>query len=117
MKRSSVFFFSFAFTHRFQFPLRIWWFSVGHPRVHETSPEVLLVIAISLLSVPDGSCMAVKCGWYLSTGAHRERYDVHDSVKMLVESVESVVSWPKSEDGSLVRFCQLVVTVLLLSSL
>jgi hypothetical protein len=41
-------------------------------------------------------------------------YDFHDSVQMLVESV---VSCPQSKDGSLVRPCQLVVTVLLLRSL
>jgi hypothetical protein len=50
----------------------------------------------------------------LSTGAHRGWYDFHDSVQMLVESV---VSCPQSKDGSLVRSCQLVVTVLLLRSL
>ena len=54
-----IFFFSFAFTLRFQFPLRIWWSSVGHPCVHKVSLGVLLVMAISLLSMPDGSCMSV----------------------------------------------------------
>jgi hypothetical protein len=40
----------------------------------------------------------------LSTGAHRGWYDFHDSVQMLVESV---VSCPQSNYGSLVRYCQL----------
>jgi len=60
-----IFFFSFAFTLGFQLPLRIWWCSVGHPRVHKASPGVLLVMTISLLSMPDGSRMSVKCGRYI----------------------------------------------------
>jgi hypothetical protein len=50
----------------------------------------------------------------LSTGEHRGWYDFHDSVQILVESG---LSCPQSKDGNLVRSCQLVVTVLLLSSL
>ena len=58
-----IFFFSsFVFTLGLQFPLRIWWSSVGHPWVHKASPGVLLAMAISLLSMPDGSCMSVMCG-------------------------------------------------------
>jgi hypothetical protein len=66
-----VFFFLFAFTLGVQFPLRIWWSSVGHPQVHEASPGVLLVMVISLLSMPDGSYMSVKCGRYLALPFHR----------------------------------------------
>ena len=35
------FFFSFTFTLGCQFPLQIWWSSVGHPQVHKASPGVL----------------------------------------------------------------------------
>ena len=35
------FFFSFTFTLEVQFPLQIWWSSVGHPLVHKASPGVL----------------------------------------------------------------------------
>ena len=71
-----IFFFSFAFTLGFQFPLWIWWSSVGHPRVHKVSPWVLLVMAISLLSMTDGSCMSVKCGRYLALPLHRSTSEV-----------------------------------------
>ena len=64
------FFFSFAFTLGFQFPLRIWWSYVGHPRVHKAHPVVLLVMSISLLTMPGGSCMSVKCGRYLALPLH-----------------------------------------------
>ena len=50
----------------FQFPLRIWWSSVVYPRVHKASPAVLLVMAIYLFSMSDGSCMSIKCGRYLA---------------------------------------------------
>jgi hypothetical protein len=63
-------FFFFSFTLGLQLPLRIWWSSVGHPRIHKASPGVLLVMAISLLSIPDGSCMSVKCGRYLALPLH-----------------------------------------------
>ena len=45
--------------------------SVEHPRVHKAFPGVLLVMAISLLSMPDGSCMSVRCGPDLALPLHR----------------------------------------------
>jgi hypothetical protein len=49
------FFFFFSLTLGLQLPLRIWWSSVGHPRIHKASPGVLLVMARSLIPMPDGS--------------------------------------------------------------
>ena len=43
------FFFFFSLTLGLQLPLRIWWSSVGHPRIHRASPGVLLVMARSLI--------------------------------------------------------------------
>ena len=45
--------------------------SVGNPQVHKASPGVLLVMGIFLLSMPDGSCMSLKCGRYLALPLHR----------------------------------------------
>ena len=96
------FFFSFSFTLGFQFPLRIWWSSVGYPRVHKASPGVLLVIAISLLSMPDGSCMSVKC-WTTTarkpilphTEPHRDKdyhkISIQDSYHQLTRSDQTTI--------------------------
>ena len=76
--------FSFAFTLGFQFPLPIWWSSVGYPRLLKASPGVLLVMAIFLLSIPDGSCMSVKCGRCLALPLHRSTSEMTLSVILII---------------------------------
>jgi hypothetical protein len=62
------FFFLFAFTLGVQFPLRIWWSSVGHPPVHKASPGggVVGILAredVKVLTVyVDLSVICVGCG-------------------------------------------------------
>jgi hypothetical protein len=87
---------TFAFTLGFQFLLRIWWSSVGHPRVHKASPGVVLVMAISLLSMPDGSCMSVKCG---RQALMNDNLPQLEQALYTIKTYRTVLQWIPSHSG------------------
>ena len=60
----------------FQFPLRIWWSSVVHPRVHKPSPGVFLVMAIYPFAMPDGWFLYVYKMWAVSCSAKWLNYTI-----------------------------------------